>query len=74
MLRTADSEPMSLRDPNPIDRAHPRRIAIVIANPTTSTTTGWPVGFRWSELAHPYLAFHACVQARRPPTKPGSAR
>jgi putative intracellular protease/amidase len=34
-----------------------KRIAIVIANPTVSTTTGWPVGFWWSELTHPYLAF-----------------
>ncbi len=45
---------MSLRDPN---IAKQRRIAIVIANPATSTTTGWPVGFWWSELTHPYLAF-----------------
>jgi hypothetical protein len=31
-----------------------KRVAIVIANPSTSTTTGWPVGFWWSELTHPY--------------------
>jgi putative intracellular protease/amidase len=49
---------MSLRDPNPVNRRQPKRVAIVIANPATSTTTGWPVGFWWSELAHPYLAFH----------------
>lgn len=49
---------MSLRDPNPSSKTTPRRIAIVIANPTLSSTTGWPVGFWWSELAHPYLAFH----------------
>lgn len=30
---------------------------MVIANPTTSSTTGWPVGFWWSELTHPWLAF-----------------
>jgi putative intracellular protease/amidase len=30
----------------------------VISNPAVSTTTGWPVGFWWSELTHPYLAFH----------------
>lgn len=34
-----------------------RRIAIVLSNPGVSTTTGWPVGFWWSELTHPYLAF-----------------
>jgi putative intracellular protease/amidase len=49
---------MSLRDPNPTDPQRPKRIAIVIANPAASTTTGWPVGFWWSELSHPYLAFH----------------
>lgn len=48
---------MSLRDPNPVRRDRPRRIALVIANPATSTTTGWPVGFWWSELTHPWLAF-----------------
>jgi putative intracellular protease/amidase len=49
---------MSLRDPNVVNKSNRRRIAIVIANPATSTTTGWPVGFWWSELTHPYLAFH----------------
>jgi putative intracellular protease/amidase len=49
---------MSLRDPNPANKDRPKRVAIVIANPSTSTTTGWPVGFWWSELTHPYLAFH----------------
>ena len=48
---------MSLRDPNPVSRQTPKRIAIVLANPATSTATGWPVGFWWSELTHPYYAF-----------------
>lgn len=34
-----------------------KRILMVVANPTTSTTTGWPVGFWASELVHPYDAF-----------------
>jgi putative intracellular protease/amidase len=29
----------------------------VISNPAVSTTTGWPVGFWWSELTHPYFQF-----------------
>jgi putative intracellular protease/amidase len=29
----------------------------VIANPAVSTTTGWPVGFWWAELSHPYHVF-----------------
>jgi putative intracellular protease/amidase len=48
---------MSLRDPNPVNANRPKRVAIVISNPAVSTTTGWPVGFWWSELAHPYHAF-----------------
>ena len=34
-----------------------KKILMVVANPTTSTTTGWPVGFWASELTHPYDAF-----------------
>src|SRR5512135_696665 len=49
---------MSLKDANVADPKRPKRVAIVIANPATSTTTGWPVGFWWSELTHPYFAFH----------------
>ncbi len=48
---------MSLKDPNVVDARARRRIALVIANPAVSTTTGWPVGFWWAELTHPYLAF-----------------
>jgi len=48
---------MSLKDPNAVDSKHPKRVAIVVSNPAVSTTTGWPVGFWWSELTHPYLAF-----------------
>jgi putative intracellular protease/amidase len=33
------------------------KILIGVANPTTATTTGWPVGFWASELTHPYYAF-----------------
>jgi putative intracellular protease/amidase len=39
---------------NPVSASVPKRVAIVIANPAVSTTTGWPVGFWWSELTHPY--------------------
>jgi putative intracellular protease/amidase len=45
---------MSLQDPNVVNPARKKRVAIVIANPATSTTTGWPVGFWWSELTHAY--------------------
>jgi putative intracellular protease/amidase len=46
---------MSLKDPNVVNPQRRKRIAIVIANPAVSSTTGWPVGFWWSELSHPYL-------------------
>lgn len=45
---------MSLRDSNVVNPGRRKRVAIVIANPSTSTTTGWPVGFWWSELTHSY--------------------
>jgi putative intracellular protease/amidase len=46
---------MSLKDPNVVNPNRKKRVAIVIANPAVSTTTGWPVGFWWSELTHPYF-------------------
>jgi putative intracellular protease/amidase len=44
-----------------IDRATttPKRVLMVVANPATSTTTGWPVGFWASELFHPLYEFSA---------------
>jgi putative intracellular protease/amidase len=32
----------------------PKRVAIVASNPAVSEQTGWPIGFWWSELTHPY--------------------
>jgi putative intracellular protease/amidase len=46
---------MSLKNLNPVNGERPKRVAIVIANPAISTTSGWPVGFWWSELTHPYF-------------------
>jgi putative intracellular protease/amidase len=48
---------MSLKNVNPVSPRHQKRVAIVIANPAVSTNTGWPVGFWWSELTHPYYEF-----------------
>jgi putative intracellular protease/amidase len=45
---------MSLQDPNIATPKTPKRVAIVISNAAASNTTGWPVGFWWSELTHPY--------------------
>jgi putative intracellular protease/amidase len=46
---------VSLRDPNVSNPKQRKRVALVVANPAVSTTTGWPVGFWWSELTHPYF-------------------
>lgn len=45
---------MSLKDPN-LASPKRKRVAIVIANPSISTTTGWPCGFWWAELTHSYF-------------------
>jgi putative intracellular protease/amidase len=48
---------MSLKDPNVRNARARKRVAIVVANPAVSSTTGWPVGFWWSELTHPFHVF-----------------
>ncbi|MEO1059732.1 MAG: type 1 glutamine amidotransferase domain-containing protein, partial [Actinomycetota bacterium] len=35
----------------------PRRVLVLASNPSTSTQTGWPIGFWWAELTHPYHEF-----------------
>jgi putative intracellular protease/amidase len=30
---------------------------LIAANPSVSPVTGWPVGFWWAEVTHPYWAF-----------------
>jgi putative intracellular protease/amidase len=40
-----------------IDIHSPKRVLMIAANPGVSPTTGWPVGFWWAELTHPYWAF-----------------
>ncbi len=37
-----------------LDPAKPKRVAILASNAAVSPVTGWPVGFWWSELVHPY--------------------
>jgi putative intracellular protease/amidase len=32
----------------------PKRVVLVASNPAVSEQTGWPIGFWWSELSHPY--------------------
>jgi putative intracellular protease/amidase len=34
-----------------------KRILLITANPAVSPTTGWPIGFWWAELTHPFWVF-----------------
>ena len=34
-----------------------KRILLIVANPAVSASTGWPIGFWWAELTHPYWVF-----------------
>lgn len=34
-----------------------KKVLMIAANPGTSPTTGWPIGFWWAELTHPYWTF-----------------
>lgn len=40
-----------------IDIHTKKKVLIIAANPGISPTTGWPVGFWWAELTHPYWTF-----------------
>jgi putative intracellular protease/amidase len=48
---------VSHKNLNPSVPGRPKRIAIVLSNAGVSSTTGWPVGFWWAELTHPYFKF-----------------
>ena len=41
---------MNVNVPNVFNARAKQRVAIVVASPAVSTTTGWPVGLWWSEL------------------------
>jgi putative intracellular protease/amidase len=34
-----------------------KRVLMVASNPSTSERTGWPIGFWWAELTHPWWEF-----------------
>jgi putative intracellular protease/amidase len=40
-----------------VDIFSKKRVLMIAANPATSPTTGWPIGFWWAELTHPYWTF-----------------
>lgn len=40
-----------------VDLLTPKRVLLVASNPAVSARTGWPIGFWWAELTHPYWEF-----------------
>jgi putative intracellular protease/amidase len=40
-----------------LDPDKPKRVVTLASNPAVSEQTGWPIGFWWAELTHPYLEF-----------------
>src|SRR5262245_59933600 len=40
-----------------LNRDRPRHVLVLASNPTVSEQTGWPIGFWWAELTHPYWEF-----------------
>jgi putative intracellular protease/amidase len=37
-----------------VDLTKNRKVLLLASNATTSAQTGWPIGFWWAELTHPY--------------------
>jgi len=44
-------------NPNPVRPGSTKRVLLIAANPAVSTQTGWPIGFWYAEVTHPYWAF-----------------
>lgn len=44
-------------NPNVTSPDRRKRVLLLAANAAVSPTTGWPVGFWWAELTHPYWVF-----------------
>ncbi len=42
---------------NTLNPNQPKRILMLASNPAVSEVTGWPIGFWWAELSHPYWEF-----------------
>ncbi len=42
---------------NVLDATKKKKVLLIVANPATSKTTGWPIGFWRAELTHPYWCF-----------------
>jgi putative intracellular protease/amidase len=40
-----------------LDPDKPKRVVVLASNPAVSDQTGWPIGFWWAELTHPFWEF-----------------
>ncbi len=52
-----EREDQRMSETTKIKSALNKKIAMIAANPTISKQTGWPIGFWWAELTHPYWEF-----------------
>ncbi|MCA9571047.1 MAG: type 1 glutamine amidotransferase domain-containing protein, partial [Myxococcales bacterium] len=46
-----------MQNVNVTDPERRKKILMIVANPAVSDQTGWPVGFWWAEVTHPWWAF-----------------
>ncbi|HYW30290.1 MAG TPA: type 1 glutamine amidotransferase domain-containing protein [Gemmatimonas sp.] len=44
-------------DLNVTNPTRPKRVLLIAANAAVSPVTGWPIGFWWAELTHPWWTF-----------------
>lgn len=42
---------------NVTNPARKKKVLLIAANPSVSKSTGWPIGFWWAELTHPFWVF-----------------
>ncbi len=54
--KTIMEEPMSASI-NILNPAQPKNVLLIVSNPATSPTTGWPIGVWAAEFTHPYWEF-----------------
>ena len=47
----------NVRNDRHLESRQPQRVLVLASNPAVSEQTGWPIGFWWSELTHPYWEF-----------------
>ena len=59
--QTEEAQPETDHQAQPLleDQNVTRKILMIASNAATSPVTGWPIGFWWAELTHPWMTFNA---------------